>query len=214
MHLPQPSDNQFELPPAGTHLAACYRIIDLGTQESSYNGQAKRQHKILISWELPDERMTDGRPFTISQRYTWSAHEKSALRRDLESWRGVPFTDADFGPGGFDIKNILGKSCLLNIVHSPGDKTYANIASISRLMKGMTPKPPVNETVYMWLDQAHWSAEVFHKLGQGLQGTIMKSPEYIALMNSSDTPDNAAEADDRTLPYRKPLEAFDDPIPF
>ena len=72
MHIPAPNDKQFELPPAGTHLATCYRVVDLGTQNSNYMGQVKRQHKILLSWELPDELMADGRPFTIGQRYTWS----------------------------------------------------------------------------------------------------------------------------------------------
>ena len=158
MFVPQPNDKEFEIPPAGTHLAACYRVIDLGTQTSSYMGQPKRQHKILVSWELPDEKMVDGRPFTIGQRYTWSMSEKAALRRDLESWRGVPFAEKDFGQGGFDIKNIIGKCCLLNIVHAEKNgKHYANIASISRLMKGQQgPDHTTNEHVYLWIATERW----------------------------------------------------------
>lgn len=102
MHLPQPSDAEFELAPAGTHIAVCYRVIDLGTQETTFKGEVKHQHKILISWEIPDEKMKDGRPFTIGKRYTWSMSEKANLRNDLESWRGK-FTAADFGPNGFKI---------------------------------------------------------------------------------------------------------------
>lgn len=189
MYLPQPNDRDFELPPAGTHKAICYRVIDLGTQDGSYMGQAKRQHKILVSWELPEEPMSDGRPFTIGQRYTWSMSEKAALRGDLESWRGVPFTERDFGADGFDIRNIIGKGCLLTVVHKTKDgKTYANIQSISKLMKGMDIPKAVNEPVYLWLHPDRWSADVFHKLTQGLQGTIMKSPEYKALSNGPDEP--------------------------
>src|SRR6185437_10356989 len=175
MYVPAPNDRQFELPPAGTHMATCYRVIDLGTQSSTWNGQAKRQHKILISWELPDELMSDGRPFTIGQRYTWSMSEKAALRRDLESWRGIPFTDKDFGTGGFDIMNIVGKSCLLNSVQVEKSlKQYANIASISRLMKGQKgPEKPTNEPIYLWLHRERWDPAVFGKLSDGLKGLIM-----------------------------------------
>ena len=187
MYVPAPNDKEFELPPAGTHKAICYRVIDLGTQDGSYAGQPKQQHKVLVSWELPEEKMTDGRPFTISQRYTWSMHEKAALRADLESWRGVPFTEKDFGDGGFDIKNIIGKGCLLTIVQeTKSGKTYANIKSISKMMKGMDVPTLANPPVYLWLHPERWSADVFHTLSQGIQGTIMKSPEYRKLANGQD----------------------------
>src|SRR6185295_11438565 len=107
MQIPRPNETEFELAPAGTHMAVCYRVIDLGTQSGTYMGKPKSQHKILVSWELPDEKMKDGRPFTIGQRYTWSMSEKATLRKHLEAWRGVPFTDADFGVDGFDVKNII-----------------------------------------------------------------------------------------------------------
>lgn len=207
MHLPAPNERDFELPPAGTHLAVCYRIIDLGTQDSSFNGQTKRQHKILISWELPDEKMSDGRPFTISQRYTWSMSEKAALRRDLESWRGKPFTEADFGTNGFDIRNILGVGCLLTVVHTEkSGKHYANINSIARLMKGMQTPAPVNDQAYLWINVERWAADVFHKLGQGLQGVIMKSPEYAAMLREFD-PNEPPPVSDAT-------DFHNDQIPF
>lgn len=179
MYLPAPSTHEFELCPAGTHLAVCYRVIDLGTQDSTYQGQVKCQRKVLISWELPDEKMADGRPFSISQRYSWSMSEKATLRKHLESWRGLPFQDRDFGPEGFNIKNILGKGCLLTVTHTErGDKQYANIAAVGKMMKGMQAPPPTNELTYLWLHPAHWSDAVFGKLSQGLQGVIMQSPEY------------------------------------
>lgn len=202
MYVPAPNDTQFALPPAGTHLATCYRVIDLGTQNTTYKGQQKQQHKVLLSWELPDEKMEDGRPFTISQRYTWSMSEKASLRKDLESWRGVPFAEKDFGEGGFDIKNVVGKSCLLNIVHeSKGEKTYANIASVSKLMKGQqAPAETANEQAYLWLHESRWSPEAFHKLSDGLKTAIIASPEYKALVNGYhdepppvDSPDDFAQ---------------------
>lgn len=189
MYVPKPSETNFENPPAGTFLAICYRVIDLGTQDTTYKGQAKKQHKILISWELPDEKMADGRPFTISSRYTWSMSEKAALRKDLESWRGKPFVDADFGEGGFDIAKIIGAPCILTIVHSDGEKTYANVKGVAALMKGMTAPALINEKAFLGLDEENWNAEVFHKLSDNLQSTIKSSPEYQALVNGYAQPD-------------------------
>src|SRR6185369_10438591 len=76
MYLPAPTESNFTPVPAGTHLGICYRVIDLGTQSTNFNGETKLAHKVLVSWEIPDEKMDDGRPFTISQSYTWSMHEK------------------------------------------------------------------------------------------------------------------------------------------
>lgn len=210
MFVPEPNDKQFELPPAGTHLAQCYRVIDLGTQDGSYNGQPKKQHKIMVSWELPDEKMEDGKPFTISQRYTWSMSERAALRKDLESWRGIPFNEKDFGQGGFDIRNIVGKCCLLNIVHTEKNaqgKQYANIASISRLMKGQQgPEKPSNDSAYLWLHEERWEPTVFHKLSDNLKTTIAKSPEYQSLV--------LGHAHDEMPPVDANEDFHSDPIPF
>jgi hypothetical protein len=177
--IPKPNDSDFELPPAGTHLALCYRVIDLGTQKTTYLGQAKEQHKVMLSWELPEEKMKDGRPFTISQRYTWSMSEKATLRKHLESWRGLAFTDNDFGPGGFNVKNVLTKACTLAVSHTEKNgKQYANVTSVSKPMKGLTIPPLVNEAIYLWLTPDLFEDTVFQKLSQGLQGAIMQSPEY------------------------------------
>lgn len=205
MYLPKPNEIEFELPPAGTHLALCYRVIDLGTQTGTYMGKPKVNHKILLSWELPDEKMKDGRPFTISQRYTWSMSEKAILRKHLEGWRGLSFTDADFGPAGFNIKNVIGKGCVLTITHdTKGEKTYANITGVGKMMRGMAAPKLVNPTAYLWLTSACWDADVFNALGQNLQGVIMQSPEYRELMNNYDTeppPSDAHEDPSDDIPF-------------
>ena len=187
MHLPSNSGGDFTPPPAGTHLSICYRVIDLGTQQIDWQGQTKRQHKIMLSWEIPDEKMEDGRPFTISQRYTFSSSDKSTFRQHLEAWRGAPFKDSDFGPGGFDVRNLLSKACLLTIVHKHDNgKTYANIASVSKPMKGMTVPPLTNETVYFSLST--FDPAVFGKLSDGLKAVIQKSPEYQEAIRTSNEP--------------------------
>lgn len=209
MYLPTPDESgSYEPPPAGTYPAICYRVVDLGTQLTSFQGETKHQHKIMLSWELadPDVRMADGRPFTISQRYTWSMHEKATLRKHLEAWRGAAFTSADFGPEGFDIRNILGKSCFLAIVHTTKDgTTYANVGAVLKLPKGMTTAPLTNETVYVCLYPEEFDRDQFSKLSEKLQEKIKTAPEYANL--NKPRPDPA----DHIQPMS---EIIDDDIPF
>lgn len=180
MYLPQNTGGDFTPPPPGTHLAICYRVIDLGTQQVEWKGQHKEQRKIMLSWELPDEHMEDGQPFSVHQRYTFSSSEKAVLRAHLEAWRGVPFKDSDFGPGGFDIRNILGKPCLLTIVHEhKNGKTYANIKAVAKPMKNTVVPKLTNATVFLSL--AEFDAGVYEGLSQGLKDIIAKSPEFQAL---------------------------------
>ena len=207
MYLPQNTGGDFELAPAGTHLAVCYRVIDLGTQAVDWQGQTKHQRKVLLSWELPDEQMSDGRPFSIGQRYTLSSSEKARLRQDLESWRGRPFTDVDFDPANpnrFNIKKLIGVGCLLTVVHTEkAGKSYANIKSVAKLMKGQAAPPPVNPTVYFSLDE--YDEATFQGLSEGLRKIIAGSPEFIEL--------SRAHLHDEQ-PQREHAPAFDDSIPF
>lgn len=193
MHLPKPTEGgDFTPPPAGVFPAICYRFIDLGTQQSAYQGQTKAAHKIMLTWEITDadERMEDGRPFSISQRYTWSMHEKATLRKTLESWRGKAFEEKDFGPGGFDTRNLIGAPCLIGITHVEKDgKTYANISSVNKLMKGMTPGELVNEKVYFSLDE--FDPVVFAKFSESLQNLIKTAPEYRSARGESAPHDDA-----------------------
>ena len=125
----------FEPAPAGVHQAVCVDVVDLGILEITYQGMTKKQHKVNVAWQVSEDR-DDGKPFLVFKRFTLSLHEKSALRKDLESWRGKQFTrDEELG---FDIERLIGVNCLLNITHNlVGDRTYANIVSIMPLVKGM-----------------------------------------------------------------------------
>lgn len=188
MYLPEPNGKEFTPPPAGTHAAICYRFIDLGTQLVEWKGTKKTQRKVLIGWELPTELMEDGKPFTVSRRYTWSMSDKSNLRHDLEAWRGKSFTQDDFaGPNRFNIRNILGKACLLSIVHeTKDDKTYANLKGVSSLPKGMAAPEPISEQVYFALEKPLFDAAILATLSDKLQETIKGSPEYKELTHPSE----------------------------
>jgi hypothetical protein len=127
---------EYEKPEAGSYNARCVSIIDLGTQHNNYNGEEKIVHQVMLRWELLGEKTSTGEPFLIGKRYTVSMHSKATLRNILESWRGRPFTAEE--EAGFDLKNVLGKDCLLNIIHKVNEsgKTNAQIAAVSAPMKG------------------------------------------------------------------------------
>jgi hypothetical protein len=176
VRMPAATGN-FSPPPEGTFIGICYRVIDLGTQETSYKGQTKHQRLLLLSWEIPDELMDDGRPFSISRRYTYSSSPKSNLRKDLESWRGKRFTDAEIE--GFDVATLLGVGCMLNVAHSEKEgTTYANIGAIVRLPKGSKIPPMSNQCVALSLDDRPFDWTSFESLGERIQEVIKRAPEY------------------------------------
>lgn len=143
------SNKEFKPTPEGSHMAVCFRVVDLGTQRWEYQGEPQIGRKVLIGWELHGEAddgsaltTDDGQPLAVSKTYTLSLGKKSNLRADLESWRGRAFTEQELR--GFDISQLLGQPCMVTIKHTKKeDKTYANVASVTRFpaaLKNMKPK--------------------------------------------------------------------------
>ena len=205
----------FERCPPGNHLARCYRIIDLGTQKSEYQGQVKYLHKISVFWEvhgMDDEGkpvlMNDGRPYGIFKNYTLSWSDKANLRLDLQSWRGKPFTQEELRR--FDLKNILNQWCMLNIIEKPGNKDnriFSNIAGISPVpgvVKQAGLPAPVNKSEVFKIDEA--DMEMFNGFSENLKAKISSSPEWQKLHGKAQMPVRQAQ------PAAAPLE--DDDIPF
>lgn len=150
----------YEITPAGNHPARCYRIVDLGIQLNDFDkNNPKHERRVMFSWQLTGELMKDGRPFSIDKQYKDSLHEKANLRKMLESYRGIKYTDQEIA-SGVDYSQVLDLPCLLNVVHNPsGDRVYANIQSISPLPKGL-PAPPLTIKPYVF-DIEKWDAVVF-----------------------------------------------------
>lgn len=165
----------FELTPEGIYIARCFRIIDLGTQTTEFNGESRSRQKIVISWELldPETKMKDGRPFSISKRYTASLHEKAQLRKDLQAWRGKRFTDEELE--GFDLKNVLGAYCQLQVVHEEG-KNGATYDNVDAIMATREKPAGINPEVYF--DISEPDLAVFDSLSDRLKEHIMSAPEW------------------------------------
>jgi len=207
MYIEKSAGGNFQPTPAGNHVAICYRFIDLGTQLIEWQGVKKTQRKVLISWELPNELMTEGEkagePFSIGKRYTWSMHEKANLRNDLESWRGKKFTDDDFaGPTRFNVKNIVGKPCMLSVVHDAKDgTTYSNITNVAAMPKGMPMPKAVNKPVYFSLMPEFFDNSVLEGISEKLQETIKNSPEYKEIIDGVKPRLVDRDFDDSEIPF-------------
>jgi len=150
------SEKEFDaipLPEAGTVQAVCCGVWDLGMQESTYQGETKTRHKIVIAWELAqliDAPSSEyhGMPYMLSKTYTLSLYENAALKKDLESWRGKAYTKEEI-TAGVNVEKLYGINCLLGVTHVPGFKdatrTFANVSSILPPIKGMEKMVPVRK---------------------------------------------------------------------
>jgi len=190
---PVTGQTDFSPIPAGTHHAVCYGVVDLGTQPST---MFEPSRKILIQWELPEERADFERegkrvnlPRATSRQFTLSMHPKSNLRAFLAAWRGKPFTDEE--AGDFDITKLVGANCLLNIVHAEGKgqnagKTYANVSGASPLMKGMVRKNQENPPLILALDDFAGKTITFpQNMPEWIQKLISGSEEFLARVHGS-----------------------------
>lgn len=171
---------EFEQIPAGVYLARCYKMVDIGTQTThSAKFGDKDVRQVILTWELLQD--DDGKPvfmedgksvFSISKKYTLSMNKKANMRKDLDSWRGLPFTEAE--ANDFDITKLLGKFCKLQVTHSTtGDKTYSNVTT---LMNTKKEAEGVNELVSFSMDDP--DMEVFNTLPSWLQDKIKESAEW------------------------------------
>jgi hypothetical protein len=201
----------FEMTPEGTYIGRCFKIIDMGTQTSVGQFGTKEQHKVMISFELFDKDeqgkdvvMNDGRPYSVTQFYTVSLHEKAKLRADLEAWRGKKFTKDELE--GFDLSNVLGAYCMIQVVHDETGK-YANVNSIMSY-KGDKPKP-VNPDVVFDIDNP--DMKVFEAMSDNMKAKIQAAPEWKG--SPTVTPNAAPEA--QATPQAKPdnIVGFDENEP-
>jgi hypothetical protein len=129
--------------PPGTHLAVCYRIVDMGTQPDTGFGE---KHKLSIAWEVPGETIAvEGKqmPMTISKTYALSMNPKATLRKDLAAWRGRDFNKEELA--GFNMNAILGKACLITV--EAGENGRSRVGTVAAVMKGMTPPKAVHPLV-------------------------------------------------------------------
>lgn len=194
MSLKLSEGSTFTPAPAGLHNAVCTAVVDLGMQATVHG----IKHLVLLSWELPDCLMDDGRPFVLSRKFGALLSKRGNLRPIVDSWRGKPLTAEE--AQGFDIDKLLGKPCKLLIVHvnSADGRTYANIQAVFKPEPGQ-PTTAQNPLVFYDMDAPDPVAK--SKLPEWVQTLIDK-----AVVVRTPTPTNTAPESDKP--------AFDDDLTF
>lgn len=163
-------EGDFRLPEAGTHRACLQAIYDIGTQPG---GTYEPKHQCIFVFELPDEEGDE--PVTISKFYTWSLHEKSALRKHLEAWRGKALDEGE----EFDFSVLLGKTCMVSLqdyTKGSGDRGV-KVIGLSKLPKGLGQADLKGDPEIIGMDQ--WD-EAWAEIPEWVQKIIQKSAEWQA----------------------------------
>jgi len=135
-------EQEFKNPEPGMHNAVCFNIFDLGVQKIEWQKEIKFRPQLIIGWEL-EAKNAKGERFKKYKKYTANLHEKALLLQHLESWRNKAFTDEELK--GFDLENIIGKQCTLNLIE---DKNYINISGVMAKMPNVPQLQP--ETSRDW----------------------------------------------------------------
>jgi hypothetical protein len=166
-----------ELPPAGSHLATCCGVIQLGTQRVTFEGKTDPKEQIRIQFELPDECRRDGRPFLLGRTFTYSSDPRSALRCEIESWLGRPLREEEFDSS--DLADRIGCTAVVGVNHAIGRNgiTYANLTSILRPPKEVSARRELLSLPLLF-SFSRFDVETFRALPNWMQETISRSPEY------------------------------------
>ena len=108
MIMSDTSTSSWENPTLGLHGAVCCDVADLGLQMTNYG----EKNLISVTFSL-DQNKEDGKPITISRKYTKSLNEKSAFRKDLKTWRGADLTAEE--KAEFNTEKLVGAQAQVNI---------------------------------------------------------------------------------------------------
>jgi hypothetical protein len=165
-----------------------------------------------LAFELPEQviegEVTENgkttkvtKPMVVSIELTRSLGERATLRKHLETWRGQAFTSKELA--SFSLKNLLGKACLLTLVHktSQAGRNYCAIQGIAKLPKSMkAPATTQNSQVFYEIEQGEGGQ--FSELPEWLQDKIRSSKE---LSGASSAPQGKAatstDADGNPMPF-------------
>ena len=189
------------LAPMGNHLARCVKMIHIGTAEENIQGKIKKLNKVKLSFELPDETHVfkeerGAEPFMVSKDYTLSMSDKANLRKDLESWRGEPFTSKQADE--FDITVLLGIPCMVNVMHKTAKSSgnnYVVVSSITPLPKRVEcPEQVIPSFEFNYDDKF----ENFDELDEWTQNKIKETDEYKEKTETGEAEDIDVVAEDVT----------------
>lgn len=206
--------------PEGQWIARLCGIIDMGTQEETFEGKFLKRPKMYLQFEVFAQNEDgspslddEGRPFLVGRVFTASMSTRGKLLPFVNAWRGKELEDKDFP---FDFNRMLGRHGLMSVAHTTSKadatKIFANIVGIAPVPRQMAfgsdgksilPEA-VHPTFFFDMDNPDWASmmKIYDSLWDGIKNKIAASPEF--LIRSGGKPQAPAAAD----PYDE------DDIPF
>jgi hypothetical protein len=208
---------QSNIPPveAGPYEAVCYSVVDIGTHSSQWGKKTIRNRQVVLTWEIPSQRIdvedkqnpgqTKNLPRAASRSYTSSLDPKSNLRKHLVSWRTQDFTPEE--EKGFDLRDLLGVPCLLNIIHKKKQDGTIK-AVVDNVMHLRTKKKFTTENPLVYYDIEENGTEIPSNIPKWIVEQIMSSEEWVVLMDAGDAPQEGGDDN------MEPQVLKDEDIPF
>lgn len=200
--------------PTGTYTAVCYGVIDEGHQDATdFNGNPEIQHQVRLMFELPEERMGDGRPRGTSKKMKLSMHEKAGLRKAVHALTGRSLSDAEAVQ--FDLSSLIGRGCFISMIEKPrrdGNGTFSKIDGFMPLPRSVQVNRPENAPIVYEVEEGQppdtlpeWlRAEIMQAKEFGPSGSHGHAPQAAPPMSpapAGDAPASDSAADDDDIPF-------------
>lgn len=177
----------------GSHTARLIQIIDLGTQENTFDTTKPATRQFRLAFETPTEKAVFNKekgeqPFLLSKTVTFSlskddtpADKVSALTKVFKAIRGEL--------GDRNIFGLIGG--LLSVQTEINAKGYATIVGFAPISKDLDVSAKkfaqVNPSLCLYLEPDTFDNQVYQSLPDFVKETIRKSPEFQALKQSSNS---------------------------
>lgn len=186
MKAPTPTK---ELTAEGNYRATIYKLVYIGTIDGEYRGVPNSSYKVSLSWELNDEMKVwkegeEAKPEVVSKVYTFSMGSKSNLRPIVT---GIVGGMSDAEAYNFDIDELVGKSCMLQVKHGESETGKAKLElTTAQLPKGMQAPTPYNKQVL--LTYQNWNEDIFLSLPEWMRKDMESTHEYQMLKGTYKPP--------------------------
>lgn len=173
------------LVPEDTHVGLLHSIIHLGLQKNEFQGVVSIVDQVLLTFELPDVLLDDGRPATVNSRVKVSTHTKSTLTKVVEALGGDT-------KEGVEFDQLIGKSVMLGILHNTKKtgvyiKTYMQTpATLKKHLKPLLNKKILHLDVDKITDHQKtelpkWVVKVIDERHGHSSSTVKEEDGYIDL---------------------------------
>ena len=158
---------EYDVMDEGLYGARVARIIELGEQTTKYGVKTQ----VVIGFAIPSETIEiDGEE---KQRMMWTFPLNQTSNPDSKLMKYIKAVK----PDATHLNQLINMPCMLEIEHTTkGDKTYANISTLTKPMAGMEiPEADMDTFMYEF---ENGEDEIFDQLGDYRQGQIKAAVNF------------------------------------